>query len=75
MPFVVEAGAADLSWVRAILEKEEHASRHESIGLGHWTVEEWQNIEAYAQQKQQQQRVAYQYAQQQKQHQQRAAYQ
>ena len=75
---MVETGATALPWVKAILVKEEHASRPESIGLGHFSMaEEWQNIEAYGQQLQQhQQRAAYQYAQQQGQHQQqRAAYQ
>ena len=61
--FVVEADAPDWRWVRSILAKEaEHASRPESIGVGHWTAEEWQDLEASArwgsqqQQQQQQQR-------------------
>ena len=63
MPFVVKAGAENLPWARAIHAKEaEHASRPESIGVGHWTAEEWQDLEASArwgsqqQQQQQQQR-------------------
>ena len=41
MPFVVQAGAENLPWVKAILAKEaEHASKPEGIGVGHWTAEE-----------------------------------
>ena len=41
MHFVVKADAAYSPWVRTILAKEaEHASRAESVGVGHWTAEE-----------------------------------
>ena len=60
MPFVVQAGAEKMPWVEAILAKgAEHASRSDDIGVGHWTAEEWQDLETSArrgsQQQQQQQ--------------------
>ena len=55
MTFVVEAGPEDLPWVKSILAKEkEHARRPENNWSGLLTAEEWQNMEAYAQQRQHQ---------------------
>ena len=55
-PFVVQADAENLPWVKAILVKEgEQASRPEGIGVGHWTAEEWQDVETSARKGRQQQ--------------------
>ena len=46
MPFVVPAGAENVSWVKAILAKKaEHSSRPEGIEVGRWTAVEWQDLE------------------------------
>lgn len=47
VPFAVAADAADVPWIEAILTKEaEHAGRPEGFGVGHWTAEELNDIEA-----------------------------
>ena len=49
MSFVLKADAADMLWVRTILAKEaEDTRRPESIEMGHWTAEDWKDLETSA---------------------------
>ena len=73
MGFEVAPGAEDIPWIKAILAKQKWGDGQTeqemaALGVGYWTAEEWQKLEATGEYDKQQQKQQQRFDQYQQQH-------